>query len=517
MQQISDIISSNKKVHICGIYGIGMSAIAQYLYGIAEVQGSDASFNAVIHQTLNDLGIRIFTGGNNANNITSNVGMLVYSTAVKANNVEIIAAKKLGIPLFSRAEVLAYITKQHDTTISITGAHGKTTTTTMIGNFLYDVGYDPTIISGGIMGFNNNNFHRGCNDELIVVEADESDGTFCAIKTDIAIITNIEFEHVEYYKDFDALLRSCVKFATGETVKTLIVCGDDMGVRKMLDQINTSHLVLKYGFDKSNDAYPQNIVKTHYGTSFDIVIQNNYLVKNIALLHLFECWDNIMITHIDNNSVLVKNIMLKAHGIHNILNGMSAFLAVLFYVSERNDFHAKLKCTFMSSISDAMKNFQGVARRFNILSQREITIIDDYAHHPSEVRATVTTATEVFYDKRIIAILQPHRYTRLQMFMHEFSTSLDQVDVVIITDVYSAGEEPIDNVTGKQLYEVINDRISHSEASLLQNNINLCYFAADKESLFTLLRNVIKKDDVLLFMGAGNITTWAHKFSIINQ
>ena len=499
-QRISDLLLKGGKIHILGICGIGMSAIAQHLCNSGyNVQGSDMICEGDTYDRLKMMGIKIFSGKHSSNNINGEISMIIHSTAVKEDNIEIFTAKELGIPIFNRAAILFYITQQYNTVISITGAHGKTTTTTMIGNLMYDMACDPTIITGGIMGFNNNNFYQGSRKNLMVLEADESDGTFLSLKTNIAVVTNIELEHVEYYKNFDHLIESYLAFIKGKTVKYIVACGDDFGVQKLLEQYDgITDRVFKYGMTKDNDLYPKNIRKNASSLLFDIVVVNPVLTTNIVP-------DGIKIYKEDDN-LIIRDFQLHAYGEHNILNVMCSLLTVLL---SKN--FIDIDNNFLESVYRTMSTFQGVARRFNILSNTDegIRVIDDYAHHPSEVISTISAANDISNgESRVIAVLQPHRYTRLQQFMEEFARAFDKADICIITEVYSAGEIEIPGFKGKRLVEMIQSRISNYNIKLQK-----CYYAADESSLIVLLQKTIQIQDIILFMGAGNITKYAKDFA----
>lgn len=450
-----------KKVHIIGICGIGMSAIAMHLNDLGViVQGSDKATDGEMGQNLRNIGIAV--SDHSAENITEDLSFLVRSTAIQDNNIEIIKARELGIQILSRSDILSEITRQHSNVVSITGAHGKTTTTTMVGELLYRLGRNPTVFSGGVMGFCGSNFRSGSKN-LMVAEADESDGTFLHLKTDVAVITNIEFEHAEFYKDFNEMLKACQDFANASNVKKVIVCGDDEGIQKL--KINSSKEIITYGFDPKNDIYAKDIVVDGQYINFTIVVGNKE----------------------------IPNFSLKANGIHNVLNVLCAF--------------AVAECTtegeLIMKVKEMMMNFGGISRRFNFLpNEKNITIIDDYAHHPTEIRATIAAAKQM--GKRVIAVLQPHRYTRLHALMDDFISCLDDADIGIITDVYSAGELPIEGISGESLWSAMEKKGKTKEY----------YFVSNPEELYELLDRIIM-DDVVVFMGAGNITIWAKSYATL--
>jgi UDP-N-acetylmuramate--alanine ligase len=451
-----------KKVHIIGVCGIGMSAIAMHLNDLgAIVHGSDKATNNEMGQNLRSIGITV--SDHSAENITQDLSFLVKSTAIQDNNIEIVKAKELGIPILSRSDILSEITRQHSCVVSITGAHGKTTTTTMVGELLYKLGRNPTVFSGGVMGFCNSNFRGGSRD-LMVVEADESDGTFLNLKTDVAVITNIEFEHAEFYNDFNEMLKAYERFANASDVKKIIVCGDDEGIQRIKLPSYNKHIIT-YGFESWNYLYAKNLVIDGQYINFTIVIGNKE----------------------------IPNFSLKANGIHNVLNVLCAFAVAECHLDD----------ICITQAKEMMMNFGGISRRFNFLpNKKNITIIDDYAHHPTEIRATIAAAKQI--GKRVVAVLQTHRYTRLNALMDDFISCLDAADIGIITEVYSAGESPIAGVSGESLW---SDMVKEGRAKEY-------YFVSTPEELYELLDRIIM-DDVVLFMGAGDITAWAKSYAVL--
>jgi UDP-N-acetylmuramate--alanine ligase len=452
-----------KKVHIIGICGIGMSTIAMHLNNLgAIVQGSDIATDGEMGENLRSIGINV--SDHSAENITENLDFIVRSTAIQDNNIEIVKARELGIPILSRSDILSEITRQHSCVVSITGAHGKTTTTTMTGELLYKLARNPTVFSGGVMGFCDSNFRSG-SEELMVVEADESDGTFMRLKTDIAVVTNIEFEHAEFYKDFNEMIEAYEIFVNNINVQKVIICGDDPGIKSL--RINPSKEIISYGFDQNNDIYAKDIEFS--GDKIDFTI-----VKNTKEFGRFS---------------------LNAIGIHNVLNVLSAFAVSSLFCSSDDE--------FIKISKEMMQNFRGVARRFNLLpNNKNLTIIDDYAHHPTEIRATIAAAKQM--GKRVIAVIQPHRYTRLHALMDDFVSCLDEADIGIITEVYSAGEIPIEGVSGERLYNGILGKGKAKEY----------HFISTPDELYELLDTIVM-DDVVVFMGAGNITTWAKSYAAL--
>ncbi len=462
-----------RNIHIIGICGIGMSAIAQHLKNLgAAVQGSDKATSDQMKKTLNYKGIAVFE--HSQDNISSNIDFVIKSTAIQNDNVEIIKANELQIPILSRGDILTEITKQHDCVISISGAHGKTTTTTMTGQLFCELEANPSIFTGGIMKFCSSNFHSGSTD-LMIVEADESDGTFIQLKSDIAVITNIEFEHAEFYKDFNHMITSCETFINNKNVKNIVLCGDDYGIKQL--KVDNDKQVIKYGFNPDNDIYAK-----------DLNYDGEYIRFTVVI-----------------NQMEIQDFKLRAHGNHNVLNAICA-LAVGFVKYGLED-------RLVESAKNMMKNFSGIARRFNIFKKNtDITVIDDYAHHPTEIKATIEAARQMTQQGQLIAVLQPHRYTRLHSLINDFTVAVDDADIAIITEVYSAGEHKIDGVSGKILCDLISKRIS------VNSNIHLkkCFFVKGREDLFKILdiTTTAQGHYTVLFMGAGNITEYCQNYTV---
>lgn len=450
-------MSLKEKVHIIGICGIGMSAIALYLKGAGyNIQGSDSITNSSISRKLEQNGIKIMQ--NSSDNITDDIHYVIKSTAIKSDNPEVIKANELGVKILSRSDILSEITRRNDYVISISGAHGKTTTTTMTGELFYYLCMNPTIFSGGIMGLFDSNFRAG-SDKIAVVEADESDGTFMSLKTDLAVLTNVEFEHPEYYRDLKHLMECCEAFLNSDSVKSVVLCGDDPIIKQL--KIAKNH-VIRYGFDQLNDVYAKDL-----GDNFTIVV----------------CGKEI------------KNVKLNGYGKHNILNALCAFsIAIATY---------GLTDQVIDSALKMMGNFKGVARRFNLLANNKgIKIIDDYAHHPTEIRATIASAHEL--KSRVIGVLQPHRYSRMAALINDFVTCMIDADIAIVSDIYSAGENMIDGVNSKALVQLMKEKFPHKEI----------YFRNDREEIYQLLNNITLPCDVIVFMGAGTVTDWAKNYAM---
>jgi UDP-N-acetylmuramate--alanine ligase len=432
-----------------------MSAIARYLKTIGcNVQGSDKAFESDMASNLRSEGIEVLESS--LENITNDLYCIVKSTAISSNDKEIIKACELGIKVLSRSDILREITINSNYVIGISGTHGKTTTTTMTGELLYYLGANPTIFSGGIMGLFNSNFRFG-SEELIVVEADESDGTFKNLKLDIAALTNVEFEHPEYYKNMEDLIESCQQFVNNESVQSVVVFGDD----PVISNLKINKKTIRYGFSSSNDIYAKDL-----NGEFTIVAYGKE----------------------------IKDVKLNCYGKHNILNALcSLSIAVAKY---------SLTKEVIYGARQMMENFKGVARRFNILpNSKNVTIVDDYGHHPSEIRATISTAKE--FKRPVIAILQPHRYSRVAALINDFVTCLADADIAIVSNIYTAGEENKYNISSEELVKLMKEKFPHKEI----------YFKSDRDEIYRTLDSIRQPQDVIVFMGAGNITEWARHYA----
>lgn len=457
-------------IHFIGIGGIGMSGIAEILHNLGySVQGSDLS-ESYVTERLKRLGIKVLLGHSKDN--VENAAIIVKSTAVKPDNPEIIRASELGLPIIKRSEMLAELMRfKHS--ISISGTHGKTTTTSLVAKLFESVGYNPTVINGGIINTKGTNAYIGDSDYLIA-EADESDGTFINVPSYVGVITNIDPEHLDYYETFENSIAAYRKF-----IKNLpfygfgVLCYDHPIVRQLGQSIR-ERKVISYGIDSVDcDVRAVNIKTNAMGSTFDVLISGKYQ-QNRKL-----------------NFAEIKNVELHLHGMHNILNTLSA-IAIGIEKGFSPD-----------KIAEAFKNFGGVKRRFTKTGEVDgISIIDDYAHHPVEIKATLNTARQVanLNNGKVIAVVQPHRYTRLRDLMDEFSLSFIDADNVIVTDVYSAGEEAIPGVTSEELSKrIVNN---------LKKNV---IYLNDHEKLADTINNLAKSNDLVVLLGAGNITKWAYE------
>lgn len=456
-----------ERIHFVGIGGIGMSGIAEILHHLGyTVQGSDLSENYNV-QRLRQLGIHI-TQGHNAENV-SNTDVVVISSAVNETNVEVQAARALHIPVVKRSEMLAELMRLK-WTISVGGSHGKTTTTSLIAMLLKQANCDPTIISGGILNAFGSNARLG-NGDMMVVEADESDGSFQYLPSTMTVVTNIDPEHMSYYGSLERLKQGFINFIEKIPFYGLgIVCGDDSNVQSILPQLGNKRIVT-YGLSPNNNVQATNIRLTPQGTYFDVVF------------HAPFNWSSIQ------DKQEIKNIKLSMFGEHNVLNA----LAVICITQEMGITEDTLRTTFEA--------FQGVKRRFTITDiVNDIMFVDDYAHHPTEINAVIKAASSI-KQRRLIVVLQPHRYSRLKDHYNEFVdvfTEHTNIDNLYITPVYAAGEPTIEGYCSESLTNHLKSK-----------GVNAVYVPSENELQATIL-NTVESQDLVIFMGAGNITQWAY-------
>ncbi len=445
-----------KKVHFVGIGGIGMSGIAEILLNQGfEVTGSDRSLSEITNR-LEDLGIKIYEGHSEEN--VADVDVLVYSSAVTLDNPEIIAAERKKIPIIKRSEMLAE-TMRMKYGIGIAGTHGKTTTTSMTGLTLTEANFDPTIIVGGkLTGLGGTNARLG-NGEFIVVEADEFDRTFLKLTPTIAAITTLESEHLDTYKDLDDIKSAFIEFANKVPFYGFVVlCLDEPALQDIIPSINKK--ILTYGLTTQADIRAVDIVHNEFTSAFTIKYKGEELAR----------------------------ITLKIPGVHNIKNSLVAVciareLGVEFPV-----------------IKKALESFTGVYRRFEVKYNKEILVVDDYAHHPTETTVTLA-GIRAGWDRRLIAVFQPHLYSRTRDFYQEFGRSFLNSDIFICTDVYPAREEPIEGINGSIVAEAAR-KFGHKNVIYLPNKADI------PEKLMELK----KDDDIIITMGAGDIWRYGEKF-----
>jgi len=445
-----------KKVHFVGIGGIGMSGIAEILLSQGfEISGSDRAFSDVTKR-LQELGITVYEG-HSADNL-KDVDVLVYSSAVAIENPEVQAAIERKIPVIKRAEMLAECMRMKYG-IGIAGTHGKTTTTSMVGLALTEGNIDPTIIVGGkLSGLGGTNARLG-NGEFIVVEADEFDRTFLKLTPTIAAITTLESEHLDTYKDLDDIKAAFVEFANKVPFfGFVVICLDEPALQDIIPDINKK--IITYGLTSQADIRAVDIKHTEFSSTFTV----KYFGKELG------------------------EIKLKIPGIHNVKNSMVAVCI------------AKELGIEFSVIKKALESFSGVYRRFETKYNKEVLVIDDYAHHPTETTATLS-GIRAGWDRRLVAVFQPHLYSRTKDFYQEFGRSFLNSDVFICTDVYPAREEPIEGVSG-ELISNIAKKFGHK---------NVIY-VKDKNDVPRILSEIKKDGDIIITMGAGDIWKYGQAF-----
>ncbi len=455
-------------IHIIGIGGIGMSSIAEILHELGcQVQGSDMTDNANIER-LRHKKIDVFIG-HNADNIQK-ASVVVKSTAIKDSNPEVIAAKDAGLLVIHRAEMLAEIMKLKKS-VSIAGTHGKTTTTTMMAALFDAACADASVLNGGVINAYGSNARLGKSDWLIV-EADESDGTFVRVPSTIGVITNIDPEHLEHYGSFEVLRQEFKRFIEQLPFFGFgVLCADHTETASVAAEIR-NRLVLTYGVESENvDVRASDIKEDVDGASFTIHFSRR----------------------IKGGARTIKDVRVNMPGYHNILNA----LAVLS-VGAQVGFSDKV-------LKTALAAFQGVQRRFTKVGEVDgIRIIDDYAHHPVEIAATLKAARGVANATggKVIAVVQPHRYTRLHALFNEFTTCFSQADKVIIADVYEAGETPIEGANKQHLVDAVNKTGAVQAIALPSQQV-----LAEQVAKFAT------SGDIVICLGAGSITYWARSLA----
>jgi UDP-N-acetylmuramate--alanine ligase len=446
-------------VHFVGIGGIGMSGIAEVMHNLGyKVQGSDIADGYVI-DGLRKKGIKVMIG-HSADNL-GDAAVVVTSTAVKQGNPERDAALERRIPLVRRAEMLAELMRLKNT-VAVAGTHGKTTTTSMIAAMLDHGGIDPTVINGGIINSYGSNARLGAS-EWMVVEADESDGSFLRLDGTIAVVTNIDPEHLDHYGDFDAIKRAFVEFVENVPFYgAAIMCLDHPEVQAILPKIRDRRIIT-YGFSAQADVRGENVAPFPGGNKFDVVIRAR-----------------------DGAQRSIKGIEMPMPGRHNVQNALAA-VAVGLEMGMSDE-----------TVQNGFANFGGVKRRFTKVGEIDgAIIIDDYGHHPVEIKAVLSAAREGAQG-RVIAVAQPHRFTRLRDHMDEFQQAFNDADIVMITPVYAAGETPIEGVDSEVLVAGLKQR-GHRSATHVR----------DEHDLAEKLAEILQPKDVVVCLGAGDITKWA--------
>ena len=446
-------------IHFVGIGGIGMSGIAEVMHQLRySVQGSDISEGYVV-EGLRKLGIPVMIG-QKAENL-GDATVVVISSAVSRGNPEVEAAVERRLPIVKRAEMLAELMRMQKT-IAVAGTHGKTTTTSMIAALLDAGGVDPTVINGGIINRYGSNARLGKSDWW-VIEADESDGSFLRLDGTLAVVTNIDPEHLEHYGSFDRVKDAFVEFIENVPFYGLaVLCVDHPEVQNIIGRIRDRRIVT-YGFSALADVRADNVAPIAGGSRFDALVLGK-----------------------DGERRAITGIDVSMPGRHNVQNALAAIAVALELGLSDED------------VRRGFEKFDGVKRRFTKVGEADgAMIIDDYAHHPTEIRAVLAAAREGA-EGRVIAVVQPHRYTRLQALMEDFQNAFNDADVVLVAPVYPAGEDPIEGVDAAALAE-----------GLRAHGHRMVRAVSDVDDLCRALRDLAADGDMIICMGAGDITKWA--------
>ena len=446
----------NLHYHFTGIGGSGMSGLAEILLGLGfKVSGTDLTYSQNCKR-LEELGAKIFIG-HSSSHLPEQTSLLVYSSAVKDTNPEIIEAKKRNLPIIRRAEVLAELMRLKFG-VAVAGSHGKTTTTSMTAQVLEVAGLDPTVIIGGVAKSLKTGGKLG-RSEYLVAESDESDRSFLLLKPTIAIVTNIDLEHMESYTDEKDLEDSFYNFVDSIPFYGLaILCVDDERVKKLSNKLKKRKVT--YGFSESADLRAENLKPKKNHTEFTVLFHNKVL----------------------------GTIDLPIPGKHLVSNSLAVIAVGL-----------EFGLTF-ETIKAGLESFSGVERRFEILSEKFGTIINDYAHHPSEIKATISAVKDGWKDShdKLIVVFQPHRYTRTRDCFNDFLTCFGEADQLILTDIYPASEPPIENISGENLFK----EIDHTDK----------LFIPILDNIQSHVKANSSANDIILFLGAGSISSVAHQY-----
>ena len=446
-------------IHFVGIGGIGMSGIAEVMHNLGyTVQGSDIAESYVV-EGLRSRGIKVMIG-HTAQNVTD-CAVVVTSTAVKRDNPEVVYALENRIPVVRRAEMLAELMRLKNT-VAVAGTHGKTTTTSMIACVLEAGGVDPTVINGGIINSYGSNARLGASDWM-VVEADESDGSFLRLDGTIAVVTNIDPEHLEHYGSFEKVKASFVEFIENVPFYgAAVLCVDHPEVQALISKVRDRR-VITYGFSAQADVRGENVTPVPGGNRFDVVVRAR-----------------------DGGSRRIEGIELPMPGRHNVQNALAAVAVAM-----------EMGCAD-AIVRGGFAQFGGVKRRFTKVGEvHGATVIDDYGHHPVEIRAVLAAAREGVQG-RVLAVVQPHRFTRLRDLMEDFQTAFNDADAVYVTPVYAAGEAPIEGVDAAALVSGLKAR-GHRDAHVV----------GGPDELAAALSGKIREGDMVVCLGAGDITKWA--------
>ncbi len=438
-------------IHFIGIGGIGMSGIAEVLLTLGyKISGSDQKRSPITIR-LAKKGAKIFYGHKAAH--VENSHVVVISSAVRPTNPEWVAASEKGIPVIRRAEMLAELMRLKYG-IAVAGSHGKTTTTSLIAHILYKAKLDPTLVIGGRVKSFRSNAKLG-KGEFLVAEADESDGSFMKLSPTIAVITNIDPEHMDHYQDFNELKQTFIHFANKVPFYGAVVaCLNHPTVLEIIPQIKKR--VITYGLEDNADFYARSISQQGMQVHFEVY----------------------------RKGLLLGTVKLKLAGLHNVYNALASIAVGM-----------ELDIPF-SKIVQGLETFQGIERRMETVYRgRNVLVIDDYGHHPEEIKATLSALRLAFPNNRIVTLFQPHRYTRTRDLFEEFTFAFGNTDLLLLTEVYAAGEDPIAGINGEKL----------AQAMLAKSNLGGVLFKADKESLAAEVAKLLQPNDIVVTLGAGDI------------
>ncbi len=438
-----------KHIHFVGIGGIGMSGIAEVLLNLGyRVSGSDMKESDTTER-LRKLGGEIFIGHRSENVVSPHVG--VISSAVKNDNVEVVAAREKQIPVIPRAEMLAELMRLKYG-VAIAGAHGKTTTTSMVSTVLAAGGIDPAVVIGGKLNSLGTNAKLG-QGEFLVAEADESDGSFLKLSPTIAVVTTIDAEHLDYYKDIDEIKEAFLAFINKVPFYGVsVLCLDQQHIQELIPSVQKRYQT--YGMSTQADYQARDVSLRPLGSTFRVI-------HHMTDLGSFE---------------------LSVPGVHNICNSLAA-IAV-----------ARELEIDIETIRKALRDFSGVQRRFQIKGEAQgIIVVDDYGHHPTEIKATLAAAASGM-ERRVVVVFQPHRYTRTQHLLDDFFTAFNEADTLIVMDIYAAGEKPVPGVSGQLLFEGIKKH-GHKDVT----------YIPDKGKVADHMISILKKGDLMITLGAGDV------------
>ncbi len=447
-----------KRIHFVGIGGIGMSGIAEVLLNLGyEISGSDIGKSATVKRLM-DLGAKIHIG-HSAENVEGS-GVVVTSSAIRADNPEVLRAKEINIPVIPRAEMLAELMRLRYG-IAVAGSHGKTTTTSLIAAVLSYGHLDPTIVVGGKVKTMGTNARLGKGD-FMVVEADESDGSFLRLSPVISVLTNIDEEHMDYYKDMDELEGAFLSFLNKIPFYGLsVLCIDCPRVKSLSGDFKKR--IITYGFDKDAELRAEDITVSGFETKFFVYLKDARL----------------------------GSVTLHVPGRHNAQNALAAIAVGM-----------ELGMSF-EEVSLGLSEFKGIDRRLQVKGEgRGVTVIDDYAHHPREIEVTIDAVKEA-QSGRVVVIFQPHRYSRTKLLFDEFVGALGKADMLYIMDIYSAGEDPIDGITSQKLFQSLKEN-GHKNVSYLNG-----------DNMVSVVIDNLLPQDVVLTLGAGNV--WAFGEKIVEE